>query len=81
MKYLLYICFLFLANSVFPRSQEKKYNGQASLYTEQHITDIYMTNPDSALLLLDEAEEKKLMLPVQINDLRSMVYRHKYQCK
>lgn len=81
MKNFLYICFLFLVDNVFLMAQEKENNEQSSPYTEQYITDIYMTEPDRALLLLDEAEEKRAMLPARINDLRSMVYRNKYQCK
>ena len=81
MKNFLYICFLFLVDNVFLMAQEKENNEQSSPYTEQYITDIYMTEPDRALQLLDEAEEKRVMLPARINDLRSMVYRNKYQCK
>lgn len=40
-----------------------------------------MNEPDRALQLLDEAEKKKVMMPARINDLRSMVYRNRYQCK
>lgn len=39
---------------------------------------IYMSEPDRALQLLDEAEKKKVMMPARINDLRSMVYRNRY---
>ena len=81
MKKFLYICFLFWVNSVFLMAQEKKESGQSSLYTDQYITDIYMSEPDRALQLLDEAEKKKVMMPARINDLRSMVYRNRYQCK
>ena len=81
MKKFLYICFLFWVNSVFLMAQEKKESGQSSLYTDQYITDIYMSEPDRALQLLDEAERKKVMMPARINDLRSMVYRNRYQCK
>ena len=62
-------------------AQEKKESGQSSLYTDQYITYIYMSEPDRALQLLDEAEKKKVMMPARINDLRSMVYRNRYQCK
>lgn len=58
MKNFLYICFLFLVDNVFLMAQEKENNEQSSPYTEQYITDIYMTEPDRALQLLDEAEEK-----------------------
>ena len=81
MKKFLYICFLFWVNSVFLMAQETKESGQSSLYTDQYITDIYMSEPDRALQLLDEAEKKKVMMPARINDLRSMVYRNRYQCK
>ena len=57
MKKFLYICFLFWVNSVFLMAQEKKESGQSSLYTDQYITYIYMSEPDRALQLLDEAEE------------------------
>lgn len=78
MKKFLYICFLFWVNSVFLMAQETKESGQSSLYTDQYITDIYMSEPDRALQLLDEAEKKKVMMPARINDLRSMVYRNRY---
>ena len=65
MKNFLYICFLFLVDNVFLMAQEKENNEQSSPYTEQYITDIYMTEPDRALLLLDEAEEKRAMLPAR----------------
>lgn len=81
MKNFLYICFLFLVDNVSLMAQEKENNEQSSHYTEQYIMDIYMTEPDHALQLLDEAEEKKTMLPARIDDLRSMVYCGKYQCK
>ena len=55
-------------------AQEKENNEQSSPYTEQYITDIYMTEPDRALQLLDEAEEKSVMLSVRKNDLRCKVY-------
>ena len=55
MKNFLYICFLFLVDNVFLMAQEKENNEQSSPYTEQYITDIYMTEPDRALQLLDEA--------------------------
>ena len=53
MKKFLYICFLFWVNSVFLMAQEKKESGQSSLYTDQYITDIYMSEPDRALQLLE----------------------------
>lgn len=59
MKNFLYICFLFLVDNVFLMAQEKENNEQSSPDTEQYITDIYMTEPDRALQLLDEAEEKR----------------------
>lgn len=59
MKKFLYICFLFWVNSVFLMAQEKKESGQSSLYTDQYITDIYMSEPDRALQLLDEAEKEE----------------------
>ena len=61
MKKFLYICFLFWVNSVFLMAQEKKESGQSSLYTDQYITDIYMSEPDRALQLLDEAELKAIL--------------------
>ena len=57
MKKFLYICFLFWVNSVFLMAQEKKESGQSSLYTDQYITDIYMSEPDRALQLLDEGND------------------------
>lgn len=47
-----------------------------SLLTEKHIRSIYISAPDSALHLLDEAEKRRLpSMPVfHIDILRSMVY-------
>ncbi len=62
-------------------AQEKRGAEPYSPYTEQYITDIYRTDPDRALQLLDEAEERNAMPLSLVNDLRSMIYRNKYQCK
>lgn len=47
-----------------------------SLLTEKHIRSIYISAPDSALHLLDEAEKRRLpsMPAFHIDILRSMVY-------
>lgn len=47
-----------------------------SLLTEKQIRGIYISAPDSALHLLDEAEKRRLssMPPFRIDILRSMVY-------
>lgn len=50
-----------------------------SLLTERNITRLYLAAPDSALTLLDEAEQRRLpgMEPFRIDLLRSMVYGRK----
>ena len=41
-------------------AQEKKESGQSSLYTDQYITDIYMSEPDRAFgSCMDEAENEE----------------------
>ena len=47
-----------------------------SLLTEKYIRSIYISAPDSALHLLDEAEKRRLpsMPAFHIDILRSMVY-------
>lgn len=81
MKYFFCI-FVFLAGFCMRLSaQENSAVGQHVLCTEQYISDIYMTDPKRALDLLDEAEVVKTMPLYLIDDLRSMVYRHLYQCK
>ena len=52
-----------------------------SLYTREYISQIYIAEPERALKLLDEAENRGTMLPYLINDLRSMAYRNMYMNK
>ena len=51
-------------------------DGPDSLYTAAHIEKIALDQPEEALALLDEAEEKRLLSPFEINDLRCLVYHN-----
>ena len=47
-----------------------------SLYTAAHIESIAFGEPRKALALLDTAEERRLLTPFEISDLRSTVYHN-----
>lgn len=51
-------------------------DGPDSLYTAAHIEKIALDQPEEALALLDEAEEKRLLSPFEISDLRCLVYHN-----
>lgn len=70
--------FLFLYSQL---SMAKEVVSDDSLYTREYISQIYIAEPERALKLLDEAENRGTMLPYLINDLRSMAYRNMYMNK
>lgn len=70
--------FLFLYSQL---SMAKEVVNDDSLYTREYISQIYIAEPERALKLLDEAENRGTMLPYLINDLRSMAYRNMYMNK
>ncbi len=51
-------------------------DGRDSVYTISYIKDIAIEQPKKALALLDTAEEKRLLTPFDINDLRCLVYQN-----
>lgn len=53
-----------------------KETGWDSLYTAGHIQQIAFVRPDEALALLDTAEDRRLLSPFDINDLRCFVYHN-----
>lgn len=53
-----------------------KETGWNSLYTAGHIQQIAFVRPDEALALLDTAEDRRLLSPFDINDLRCFVYHN-----
>ena len=65
--------FLFLYSQL---SMAKDVASDDSLYTREYISQIYIAEPERALKLLDEAENRGTMLPYLISDLRSMAYRN-----
>ena len=70
--------FLFLYSQL---SMAKDVASDDSLYTREYISQIYIAEPERALKLLDEAENRGTMLPYLISDLRSMAYRNMYMNK
>lgn len=70
--------FLFLYSQL---SMAKEVVSDDSLYTREYISQIYIAEPERALKLLDEAENRGTMLPYLISDLRSMAYRNMYMNK
>ena len=51
-------------------------NRRDSLYTAEYIQRIAFDEPAKALALLDTAEERRLLPPFDISDLRCMVYHN-----
>lgn len=62
------LCFLVL------RSIPAQSSKNDSLKLEKAIYAYQLTAPDSALFLLDKAEEQKIITPARINFLRAMVH-------
>ena len=58
MRFLVCIFVLLFVHNQFSRA-EKTINND-SLYTEKYIRDIYISDPERALQLLDEAENRKV---------------------
>lgn len=76
----IFLLLLLIATAL--KAENTRDNAEAipdSLLTEKHITRLYLNNPDQALHLLDEAEQRRIpnMEPFRINLLRSMVYGQK----
>ena len=73
------ICFLLaailLSACVFDSHQGRE-TGRDSLYTAEHIQHIAFDRPNEALALLDTAEDRRLLSPFDINDLRCFVYHN-----
>lgn len=70
------ICLTFLpiSGTILAASSPKSAQTTDSLLTEKHIRSIYLSTPDSALHLLNEAEASHRMPPFRIDILRCMVY-------
>lgn len=79
MRFLVCIFVLLFVHNQFSRA-EKTINND-SLYTEKYIRDIYISDPERALQLLDEAENRKVFSLQLINELRSLSYRNMYMNK
>ncbi|WP_446715728.1 helix-turn-helix transcriptional regulator [Bacteroides sp. GD17] len=81
MRCVIYICMLLLGSCIHLSAQENMGYEAHMLPTEQHIRDTYVSEPKHALELLNEAEDKNSMPLYLIDELRSRVYRHMYQCE
>lgn len=70
------ICLTFLpiSGTILAANTPKSVQTTDSLLTEKHIRSIYLSTPDSALHLLNEAEASHRMPPFRIDILRCMVY-------
>ncbi|WP_101546111.1 AraC family transcriptional regulator [Bacteroides cutis] len=70
------ICLTFLpiSGTILAANTPKSAQTTDSLLTEKHIRSIYLSMPDSALHLLNEAEASHRMQPFRIDILRCMVY-------
>lgn len=70
------ICLTFLpiSGTILAANTPKSAQTTDSLLTEKHIRSIYLSMPDSALHLLNEAEASHRMPPFRIDILRCMVY-------
>lgn len=79
MRFWVCIFVLLVVHHQFSRADKIMDND--SLYTEKHIRDIYISNPQRALQLLDEAESRKAFSIRLINELRSLSYRCMYMNK
>ena len=82
MKYISILSYAFAFLFLYSRlSMAKDVASDDSLYTREYISQIYIAEPERALKLLDEAENRGTMLPYLISDLRSMAYRNMYMNK
>ena len=66
----------FLFSACHPGHSGIEADGQDSVYTAKYIQQIAFDEPEKALALLDTAEERRLLPPFDISDLRCMVYHN-----
>lgn len=57
-------------------STSKNLSGQDSLYSEDNILNMTLSQPEEALALLDTIEMKEIMKPYQVDFWRSIVYHN-----
>lgn len=76
LRILCVICLTLLpiSGTILAASTPKSAQTPDSLFTEKHIRGIYLSMPDSALHLLNEAEASHRMEPFRIDILRCMVH-------
>lgn len=63
-----------ISGAILAANALKSAQAPDSLLTEKHVRSIYLSAPDSALLLLNEAEASRRVEPFRIDILRCMVY-------
>ncbi len=80
MRHFYYLCFLLLGFLSLPVRAGGD-NRAPEQYTREYIMKIYMTEPDRALQLLDEAEANSAMPLNIVDELRGVVYRNMYRNK
>lgn len=68
------LALLSISGTILAANTPKSTQTTDSLFTEKHIRNIYLSMPDSALHLLNEAEASHRMQPFRIDILRCMVY-------
>ena len=67
---------VFLFSACHPGHSGIEAVGRDSVYTAKYIQQIAFDEPEKALALLDTAEERRLLTPFEISDLRCMVYHN-----
>lgn len=80
MRHFYYLCFLLLGFLSLPVRAGGD-NRAPEQYTREYIMKNYMTEPDRALQLLDEAEANSAMPLNIVDELRGVVYRNMYRNK
>lgn len=80
MRHFYYLCFLLLGFLSLPVRAGGD-NRAPEQYTREYIMKNYMTKPDRALQLLDEAEANSAMPLNIVDELRGVVYRNMYRNK
>ena len=73
------ICILLFVHNQILRADETV--SDDSLYTAGYINSIYIAQPERALQLLDEAENRKTIPLRIINELRCLSYSNMYMNK
>ena len=63
----------FLLSACRPGHPRPETSGRDSVYTAEYIQKISFEEPERALVLLDTAEERRLLTPFDINGLRCLV--------